>query len=517
MTSSLRRSPILSAALILCQIALLTTPALAADGDVERTVVVLELRQGPDPSSLTTDYLREITKIFGVENKGDFILVPTAKVLEKVGENREQVPGALTEERRTALDEARKKGIEYLDRADTSNAIKALRMAESKYRASLAAPGADEKLRKDYLDVLAQLATAYVVAKDEDAAREVFRTVVTSFGPSAPVTDDMYRPDVVQIFQQVVAEMKKMPQGSVDVTSNPLGARVILGGIDRGQTPAQVGSLMPGVYTLRLQQGSNTSMLHRVRVDAGKASKVQIDLPFESHLVLEDGSVGLTYKDMAEARQRLPIDALAIGRSMDVNVIAVCGVVDRKLVTFVVDVGSGRVAQNVSQSVPQIGVSKRAVTRSVHAIMGRSDSSAPADDDSGAWYTSVPGWAATGAGVVALGVGLAFAGSFGDQQLSQCDTDPTLSKESCPAGHLGTPAGVQAANDLKASIESDQTIAGAGILVGTALLAAGGVLFFLKAKSGAANDTALYLQERGVPTLPPLAFGHERTVFSLAQ
>lgn len=515
MTSSLHRSPLLTAALIAGQLALLTSPALAADGDVERTVVVLELRQGPDPNSLTTDYLREIAKIFGVENRGDFILVGADKVIEKVGANREQVPRALTDDRRTSLEEARKQGIEYLDRADTTNAIKALRVAESKYRAALAAPGADEKLRKDYLDVLAQLATAYVVAKDEDSAREVFRTVVTSFGPSAPVTDDMYRPDVVQIFQAVVAEMKKMPQGSVDVTSNPLGARVILGGIDRGQTPVQVGSLMPGVYTMRLQQGSSTSMLHRVRVDAGKATKVQIDLPFESHLVLEDGSVGLSYKDMEEARQRLPIDALAIGRSMEVNLVAVCGVVDRKLTTFVVDVGSGRVSQSISSSVPQIGVSKRAVTRSVHAIMGRSEAGAADEPEGGVWYKSIPGWAATGAGVVALGVGLAFVGSFGDQALFPCETDPYLNKATCPAGRFGTTLGLKAAQDEKDAIEGEQTIAGVGLIAGTLLLAAGGVLFFLEAKKGGGNDTALLLRD-GVPSLPPMSFGHERTVFSFA-
>ncbi len=507
-----RPSAILASCLALLQVVLVTTPAFAADGDVERTVAVIELRQGPDANSLTTDYIREVAKTFGELDKGDYILVPTEKVVQRLGTDRQQVAGALTPERRASLDEARKKGIEYLDKADAANAIKALQAAESKYRASIAAPGADEALRRSYLDVLVQLATAHIIAKDNDAAREVFRNVVTSFGPSAPITDDEYRPDVVAIFQSVVTEMKKMPQGSVDVASSPLGARVLLGGIDRGETPVQVGNLIPGVYSLRLTQGSSTSMLHRVRVDASKSTKISIDLQFESHLVLDDGAAGLTYKDLDEARSRIGVDALAIGRAMEVNIITVVGVVDRKLHAFIVDVASGKVTQSPATSVPQIGVSKRAVTRIVNGIIGKADTGPVGEEgDKKAWYTSVPGWAVGGAGVVALGVGLAFAGSLSGAELFPCETDPYQSQATCPAGRYGTPIGVSVAKKEQEAVQGDQTLSGVGLGLGAALLAGSAVLFYLHAKSG--PDVAMLRDGNGNSLLPPVGFGSERTVF----
>ncbi len=492
------------------------TPALAAEGEIERTVVLVELREGMEGNSLSIDYLRETAKALAEAASGDFIVVPTDKVVERVGGNRQQVPTALTDERRASLDEARKKGVEYLDKADAANAIKALRAAEAKYRAAIAAPGADEALRRAYLDVLAQLATAHKIANDNDAAREVFRTVITTFGATAPITDNDYRPDVVAIFQSVVGEMKKMPQGSVEVSSSPAGARVLVGGIDRGETPAQVQNLIPGLYSVRAVQGAATSLLHRVRVEAGKATKLSIEIPFESHLVLEDANVSLSYKDMDEARARMSSDGLAIGKAMDVNVVAVIGVVDRKLQAFLIDVATGKVRQPTATSVPQIGVSKRAVARVAQAITGKGDVPPP-EEAQQPWYTSVPGLALGGAGLLSLVVGLTFSGSLGNITIFPCETDTTLDKSQCPTGKYGTTNGQIAAQLAKGDIYSDRTIAGVGIGLGAALLAGSAVMFYLHSLGGAGAEEAALLQGRdGVLTLPPASFGSARTVFIAA-
>ncbi len=506
-----RLSLVLLAALTVASV---SRPALAADTEIERTVVIVELRNGPDSSSLTLDYLKEVKKAFAAENKGDFILVKDATVVEKVGKSRQQVPGALTPERRAALDEIKKKGIGYLDQADAANAVKALSAAQSKFRAALAAPGADDSLRKSYLDLLAQLATAYVISKDVDAAREVFRTVVTSFGPSAPVTDDHYRPDVVAIFQQVVKDMKKLPQGSIDVASTPLGAKVFVGGIERGKTPSQVGNLIPGTYSLRLQRGSTTSMLHRVRVDGGKTAKVHIDLQFESHLVLEDTHAGLSYRDLPSARKRVALDAASIGRAMEgVNFIVAVGVFDRKLVAYVVDLNRNAVVRTAATKVPQVGISKRGVTRVVDTIMNRVGA-APATKK---WYTSIPGWAAAGAGVVSLSVGLAFASYLnrGNITVYHC-IDPA---NNCAASEKTDPnnqaAITQAKADYNDEIGTNSVISGVGLGLGVALLGAGGYLFYRHMKQPAV--TALrYAPRPGDPdgVLPPRNFGYARAVFS---
>ncbi|MCO4761125.1 MAG: PEGA domain-containing protein [Myxococcales bacterium] len=489
-------------------------PALAAAPELERTVVLVELRNGPDASSLTVDYLKEIRKSFQTQNKGDFILVKDATVIEKVGANRQQVPPALTAERLATLDEAKKKGVAYLDQADAANAVKALRSAESKFRAALAAPGANDALRKSYLDLLAKLATAYVISKDPDAAAEVFRTVVTAFGPSAPVTDDHYRPDVVEIFQRVLKEMKKLPHGSIDVSSTPLGAKVILGGIARGRTPSQVSDLIPGNYSLRLQRGANTSMLHRVRVDAGKASKIHIDLQFESHLVLEDTHAGLSYKDLEAAKQRAALDAVSLGRLVEgANLVVAVGVFDRKLVTFVIDVNKSRSVRRSSSRIPQVGISKRAVTRSIDTIMNRSIGGS----DGQAWYTSVPGWAATGAGVVSLGVGLAFV-SYLDQSsitVHHC----VDAKNSCAESEKKDPALQNQINAAKQTykdeIGTNSTISGIGLGLGTILIGAGAYLFYRHMNSSE-MAAMRYAPAPGDPTsvLPPMNFGFARTQFS---
>ncbi len=489
-------------------------PVMAAPAEIERTVVLVELRNGPDANSLTVDYLKEIGAAFQKENKGDYILVKGQTVVAKVGHNRQQVPPALTKERLTALDEAKNKGVAYLDRADGSNAVKALRSAESKFRAALAAPGANDALRKSYLDLLAKLATAYVISKDLDAAADIFRSIVTAFGPTAPVTDDHYRPDVVAIFQNVVKEMKKLPQGSIDVSSTPLGAGVFLGGISRGKTPAQVTGLIPGRYSMRLQRGSSTSMLHNVRVDAGKTTKIHVDLQFESHLVLEDDHAGLSYKDLAEAQRRVALDAVALGRLVEgANFVVVTGVFERKLVTFVVDVNKNAVVRTTNSRIPQVGLSKRAVTRAIDTIMDRS----VAGSGGQKWYTSVPGWAVTGAGIVSLGVGVAFVGYLNQAGVTVYDcVDPTQACSDAERQNPALRAKIDAAKkDYVDEIGTKSVMSGVGLGLGAVLVGAGAFLFYRH--MNATDVSAMqYAPGRGDPNsiLPPLDFGFVHTQFS---
>lgn len=100
--------------------------ALAADGDVERTLAIVELRSGDEADPLTAKYLGEIASAFRDEAPGDVILVDGKTTADKVRKDRVQVPTALTDERRLGMTEARKKGVDLLDNADFPCAIKAL-------------------------------------------------------------------------------------------------------------------------------------------------------------------------------------------------------------------------------------------------------------------------------------------------------------------------------------------------------------------------------------------------------
>ncbi len=479
----------------------------AEGGDVERTLAIVELRSGEVADPLTNKYLAEIISAFREENPGDLILVDGKTTADKVRKDRDQVPSAISDATRAALAEARKKGTDLLDNADFPGAIKALGAAEAKYRAATGAPGADDKLRNEYLDVLAQLATAHVAAGDKGAAAEVFRTIITTFGLKANVTDDNYRPDVVELFKAEVKKVEKMPKGSVEVASSPAGARIILGGNDRGATPATVGDLVPGVYALRLQLGKESSMLHRVKIDGGAAAKVSFDIVYESHLALEESHVGLMYADLKTAEARIQTDAVNVGKDVEANMVCAVGVVDGKLVSFLVDVNNNRIVRYANDvKVPKVGISKRAVNKVLVTILGeKADKNvvegAPAGAKS-AWYNSKPGLISAGVAVVGLGVGLAMSSYLNKGNFNFCkDSGATCTAEEIKTGK---PSSTNQAkfDEFDSSIGTKGLISGVGLGLGVLGAAAAGYFFYAESQKPAEAATVLY---RGMETPPAQA------------
>ena len=465
---------------------------VATADEAERTLALVELRAGEEANPLTADYLQEVLVGLQKEAHGDVMVVPMQKSAEKLRRDRDQVPSALTEERRSALAAARKQGINFLDNADAVNAIKALQSAEAKYRAAIAAPGAEDKLRKEYLDVLAQLATAHVIAKDKDAAAEVFRTVVTAFGAKANVTDDNYRPDVVELFRKVAKEASTQPKGQVEVTSDPPGAHVLINGIDRGVTPATITDLAPGIYAIRLQAGPASSMLHRVKVVGGNKAKLAVGVEYERHLVLDDARVGLGYPDLDGAQKRVLSDSVALGHELGVASIAAVGVMDGSLYTWLIDVGQARIERSSSFKVPGIGTSPRAVAKVLNTLLGErkgADGTEPVEGtkSKAAWYQSVPGITCGVGALVALGVGAGYASNFTVTEVhSQAEKDKA---------------------------ENGRVIAGVSLGAG-ALLAGAAAFFFWRA--GQASPAANAQFTPGPDAMPPPQLGFLPTVFSNA-
>ncbi len=462
-----------------------TRPAVA--DEVERTMALVEIRTGEDANPLTADYLAAVLSGLQQEAHGDVMVVPMPKSAEKLRRDRDQVPGALTEERRRALEAARKQGIKFLDDANATDAIKALQIAEAKYRAAIAAPGAEDKLRKDYLDVLAQLATAHVIARDKDAAAEVFRTVVTAFGAKANVTDDNYRPDVVELFRKVAKESSAQPKGQVEVTSEPAGAHVLINGIDRGVTPATVADLAPGVYAIRLQAGPASSMLHRVKVVGGKKATLAVNVEYERHLLLDEARVGLGYADLDGAQKRVLADSVALGKELGVASVATVGVLDGTLYAWLVDVAQARIERTSNLKVPGIGTSPRAVAKVLNTLLGErkgadGNDSGDGEKSGAAWYKSVPGIVCGVGALAALGVGAAYASNF-----------------------TVTEVHTQAEKD---TAQTGRVIAGASLGAG-ALLAGAAVFFFWRESRGATPPAAQALE-----VLPPPQLGFAPVIFA---
>lgn len=519
-----RRSGALVLALTALAVQAWASPGFAAEGgEVERTMAIVELRSGETADPLTSKYLAEIVAAFKEEAAADVILVDGKTTADKVRKDREQVPSALTDERRGQLGEARKRGVDLLDNADFQGAIKALGAAEGRYRAALASPGADDKLRAEYLDVLAQLATAYVAAGDKAAATDVFRTVITTFGLKAKVTDDNYRPDVVQLFQAEVKKVEKMPKGSVEVTSNPAGAHIILGGNDRGATPFTVTDLIPGNYGVRLQAGAMSSMLRKVKVDGGQVAKISSDIAFESHLALEEDHVALMYADLKSAEGRLLVDSVAIGKDVEVNLVCVVGVIDGKLISYLIDVSGNRIVRFANDvKVPKVGISKRAVNRVVVTILGdkadKNVAEAPLPGAGNAWYKSKPGLIAAGGALVALGVGAAFAGHLNLSGIkayycadpsAPCSGYQTAANKSLYSSQVA---------DFQSSEQTKATISGVGLGAGVVLAGVAGYFFWAESNKTDSAQATLPAGAAGAEpawvALPPLplAAGPQRFV-----
>lgn len=65
--------------------------------------------------------------------------------------------------------------------------------------------------------------------------------------------------------------------GSVDITSNPPGLKVMMVGVTRGVTPLTVRGLPPGLHDVQLSRGGR-GVIRKVLVSAGKTSKLDVAL-----------------------------------------------------------------------------------------------------------------------------------------------------------------------------------------------------------------------------------------------
>ena len=470
-----------------------TLPARAVHAeDVERTMALVEVRTGEEANPLTADYLQEVLVGLQKEAHADVLVVPMQKSAEKLRRDRDQVPSALTQERRSALEAARKLGVKYLDDADAPDAIKALQAAEAKYRAAIAIPGAEEKLRKEYLDVLAQLATAHVIAKDKDAAIEVFRTVVTAFGAKANVTDDNYRPDVVELYRRTAKEASAQPKGQAEVTSDPPGAHVLVNGIDRGATPVTIADLAPGLYAIRLQAGPASSMLHRVKVTGGNKAKLFVNVEYERHLLLEEMRVGLAYVDLDGAQRRVLTDSVALGKELGVTSVAVVGVLDGTLYAWLVDVAQSRIERSTNLKVPGIGTSPRSVAKVLGTLLGERAAAAGTTEPGGAdantprWYTSVTGIVLGVSAISVLAVGASYAPNW-----TVTEVHTQQEKDHAQSGR----------------VIADVAFVGGAVLAGAA------AYFFWRQSHPTASEPTGTLSD-GWQALPPPQLGAAPTVFA---
>ena len=70
-------------------------------------------------------------------------------------------------------------------------------------------------------------------------------------------------------------------QGSVELSTVPLGASVSVDGKEMGVTPLHLEGLRPGEHALELRAPGRATVFHSLQVVEGKRSQLQLALPLE--------------------------------------------------------------------------------------------------------------------------------------------------------------------------------------------------------------------------------------------
>jgi len=488
---SLRNRP--SLVLLASLVCLAPGASMAEQTGLEPTFTLVELRIGSEDLPKAGDYASEIAR--RVDEEGKFAVLPREEATKRLSASVIGVQSKLGPEARARVKATLEKGNGDLFAASPNfkRAAEQFKAAVLELRDLVEDRGADDGLRKSYLDALVLLATSHMLGGEEAPARDALREVVLSFGFDAKVTDNDYRPDVVELFKGVVAQLKPLKRGTLDVSTIPAaGATLMLNG--RPHKTTRVQDLLPGTYRVRLFSQGQSSLVHVVTIDSGKAVALQVDIGFESHVWTRDGRLGLAYKDDAELRGRLPGDAGTIGRMLNLDYVGATGLTksgeNTTLHAFLVGVRKAAIVKEKVEAVRPDIFSKAAAKAAALALTAEAQQKKPAGAGGKQWYTSVPGWVAAGVGVIGLGLGIA-------------NLSYVMGKE-VPASEYD-------------SAKTNQKIGGAGLIIGALGLGAAGYFFATAASGGgdAALAPRLPVGERDpAACLPPQSFAYEPTRFS---
>ena len=193
---------------------------------------------------------------------------------------------------------------------------------------------------------------------------------------------------------------------------------------------------------------------------------------------------------------------------MSVNDLASSAEVNECLLLLIVCDKASVISSNNDISVPQVGLSKKAVQRALTTMVGsKKGATAPSGGD---WFTSVPGWVVSGVGAVSLVVGLAYSANLASAEYYPCP-NPEV-KCVVNQNDASYQLYLDEANERAADHKSGQTIAGVTLILGVAALGAGAYLFYRHAQGTPLAGLGLDPEQDSF-SLPPPMFGSEPAFF----
>ncbi len=157
-------------------------------------------------------------------------------------------PAALEAAREQALGEMRQ-GVQLLNAQHYAEAVSVFSKAVSIHRNY----AAWINHFPEHEDALAYLAAAYVLSGHEGHGREIYRDLLI-IRPRYTIDPNRFPASLQEIVSSVRKEIQNQQQSTLEVTTSPPGARVMLSGLDRGVTPVRIDQLAPGRHLLRLEQ-----------------------------------------------------------------------------------------------------------------------------------------------------------------------------------------------------------------------------------------------------------------------
>ena len=376
---------------------------------------------------------------------------------------------------------------------DPASSIGSFQESRELFRAMSGVHDVDPDLRARGFAGTMQLAFAYLESQDQESAVRVLQEGMSEFGTDMEVSDEVFHPSLVALYQSTLAGMADTPRGGVSVVGFMEGDAVLVNGVAQDmEVPGVVPGLVPGQVRVQLVRDGQTSSPVSVSVVPDEVAQVTPTLALDSVM---GGSQGVArFASIQAASAALPGLARALGALTGADVVGLVGVTNQggvpHLTGFLVDSRTGDVVQATPRLIKEGVFSNKRVVETSSELLGGAGLSAYVGSG-GQWHTSIAGWSLTGVGVIGLAVAGVFAGKWSEKndvleiRLGALGDEP-VGAPSQANNWSGSPGwnkwkqDYDTAETIQGEAQSAETIAWAAGITGIISVGAG-VAFFIMA------------------------------------
>jgi len=377
---------------------------------------------------------------------------------------------------------------------DPASSIEVFQESRALFRSMSGVHDVDPDLRDRGFAATMQLGFAYLESQDRESAVRVLHEGMVEFGSDMEVTDAVFHPSLVTLYQGALASLADAPRGTLVVEGAAEDDAILINGTAAAlSAPATVEGLLPGDVRVQLVREGKASSPVLATVVAGQITHVVPTLALD--VVMRGGKGGAGFASIQAATSALPGLARDLSGLTGADVIALVGIVDRggspHLAGFLVDGRTGDVVAATPRKIKRgVFSNKRVMEASSDLLSGAGLSSFAGGG--GQWHTSIVGWSLTGVGVVGLAVAGVFAGKWSEKNddLTELldDLGPEPSAKGSPVWNNWNKE-YQGAEDIQAEAQQAETIAWASGITGLVAIGAGVAFFVMEGSASSTADT----------------------------